>query len=288
MINNNHLTSYIVFSKNRACQLEFNIRMAFKYWKNLKNIYVLYTYSNDEYKAGYEKLKKEHPYATFILENNFKNDFINIVEYMIKGDYYFGMADDDCFIADVDTNNISNVMKNIPNIFSYSLRFNECTDINSVTNELMNIPKFLINNNEMLMWDWTKCNRKHDWGYPFAFTCTAIRKSDMLSIMKSIPFKNSGQLEGKCNHKRNYNKPYMASSNDTKIVTLSINEIIGTNINNPHGNITSEYLNRKYLYEDERISRETITTFDWTRTYMTSKINLKFSKMVYLQNNKDN
>ena len=54
------MLNIIVFSRDRACQLELFIRSMKFYFKEFYqyNINVLYTYSNNKFKEGYEKLFK--------------------------------------------------------------------------------------------------------------------------------------------------------------------------------------------------------------------------------------
>ena len=52
----------IIFSKDRACQLDLFLRSLKKYFKEFEelNFNILYTYSNDKFKIGYDKLFTIH------------------------------------------------------------------------------------------------------------------------------------------------------------------------------------------------------------------------------------
>ena len=52
----------IIFGRDRGCQLELLIRSMKEFFKEFNEceIKILYTYSNNEYEKGYEKLKIIH------------------------------------------------------------------------------------------------------------------------------------------------------------------------------------------------------------------------------------
>ena len=56
------MLNIIIFSKDRACQLELLLRSMKLYFAEFSQhkINILYTYSNDSFKKGYEKLFKIH------------------------------------------------------------------------------------------------------------------------------------------------------------------------------------------------------------------------------------
>ena len=73
----------IVFSKDRALQLELFIRSFNKYVKNFNNytINIIYTYSNSQFEAGYNKLiLMNYTNVKFIKEGDFKKDVINCID----------------------------------------------------------------------------------------------------------------------------------------------------------------------------------------------------------------
>ena len=75
----------IVFSKDRACQLELFLRSMKFYFKEFDQhiINVLYTYSNDKFKSGYDKLFTIHNDSNinYIKETqNFKNHILFLLD----------------------------------------------------------------------------------------------------------------------------------------------------------------------------------------------------------------
>jgi hypothetical protein len=101
----------IIFSKNRACQLELLLRTL-----NLQSK-VIYTY-DEEFKSGYDKLILMYPNVEFILQTNFKQQVIENL-----GKYTLFLVDDDIMIESFDENcREFQEFKNDQNIICLSLR----------------------------------------------------------------------------------------------------------------------------------------------------------------------
>ena len=65
------MLNIIVFSKNRACQLELLLRSLKIFLKNWQSysVYIIYSYSNSEYEQGYEIVKKQFPLFNYLPES---------------------------------------------------------------------------------------------------------------------------------------------------------------------------------------------------------------------------
>ena len=163
----NEITT-IIFSKNRACQLELLLRNL-----NMPAI-VLYAY-DAEFKTGYEKLIKLYPSIKFIEEYNFKQQTLENL-----GEYTMFLCDDDIMIEhfDEDCSEFIEFKRN-SDILCLSLRMSPNYD---------NAP--LLKNNT---WEWRKC--KKDWGYPMSVTSHIFRKKDILQTMINGEFKIPLDLE---------------------------------------------------------------------------------------------
>lgn len=88
----------IVFSKNRAMQLDLLLRTAKQYAPQL-NLKCLYTYTNDKHKKSYETLENEHSNIEFILERNIKQQLIDAIDTELMG----FLVDDDVFFKSIPT-----------------------------------------------------------------------------------------------------------------------------------------------------------------------------------------
>jgi hypothetical protein len=211
----------IIFSKNRACQLELLLRSL-----NMKAL-VIYTY-DQEYKSGYEKLIKMYPDVKFILESNFKKQVIESL-----GEYTLFLVDDDVMINPFNENCSEFLeFKNNKDILCLSLR---------LASYYEGAPKM-----ENNIWNWY--GLKHDWGYPMSVSAHIFRKQDILSIMENGSFNNPNDLEILL-RKNPPNKPLMICVNQPNIINVPANVVQTKYRLNRFGNagISPEVLNQKFL-----------------------------------------
>ena len=82
----------IIFSYNRACQLDLLIRSHKKFWG--EDIVVSYMYSDDYFRAGYNKVRTRHPDVKFIHRVSLKEDILN----EMTGEYTVFFCDDEIMI----------------------------------------------------------------------------------------------------------------------------------------------------------------------------------------------
>lgn len=149
----------IIFSKNRACQLELLLRSL-----NMPAT-VLYTY-DPEFKLGYEKLIGMYPSVKFIRQNNLKEQIIENL-----GEYTMFEVDDVVMIEPFteDCPEFAEFKRN-PEILCLSLRMSPY---------YKGAPVFKNNT-----WEWR--GLKHSWGYPMSVSSHIFRKCDILPTIKKI------------------------------------------------------------------------------------------------------
>jgi len=240
------LLNIIIFSKNRAPQLDLFIR-SMKYffpgYCRHKDIHVLYTYSNDFFKEGFGKVISRHPEIHYVLETQgeFKKDVINLV----KEDRYFTLF----FVDD-------NVFKNHFTIYCEEVReFASKEDIACVSLRLypqicysytMNVsikkPTFIEGN--LHIWDWREADIGY-WSYPMSLDGHLFRTERILPLIKFLDYNNPNTLEGSLAN-NSFDLPYMICFNDSKIINIPANKVQDAN-NNRHGNISADQLNERFL-----------------------------------------
>ena len=181
----------IIFSKNRACQLDLLLRGL--------NIPATVLYAHDqEFAAGYEKLKSMYPGITFEKEYDFKKQLISLMD----DDYIMFLVDDDIMIEpfDIDCKEF-NQFKNDDNILCMSIRLAE--QFNNV-------------------WRWK--NKAHSWGYPMSVTSNIFRKKDIFPIMEKENFDNPNELEVVLRNNIP-DKPYMICGKTQKFINNLANQV---------------------------------------------------------------
>jgi hypothetical protein len=150
------MLNVIIFSKDRACQLELLLRsmkLFLKHW-NSCHISVIYAHSNIEYEQAYSLIKKEYGQFNYLCENNTDNSFHSIVLDCINlaQPYTMFLVDDIVFRATVDlTNTTFREFTNDPEILCLSLRLSPQITYCYSTNTPSPPPTF----SEKLVWNWT-------------------------------------------------------------------------------------------------------------------------------------
>jgi hypothetical protein len=121
----NYTNQLIVFSKNRACQLELLLYSLSLNSNDLfDNIIVLYTYDLD-YKSGYDKVIKRYPLVKFHLEQEFKVDLISYLD--DEHEYTTFMVDDAVLFSPLLVNKDIILSKITNDVICFSLRLgNNC------------------------------------------------------------------------------------------------------------------------------------------------------------------
>ena len=241
----------IIFSKDRACQLDLLLRSIKDLWENWYEfkIDVIWTYSNEDFKAGYEKIMKDHPDISFIGQAvNFKDSVVSATN--TQKEYTMFLVDDIVFKEPFKLRD--DFEKLIPDeVISISLRL--CSRISHCYP--LNIPTPSPDLSKENTWNW----RSHigDWGYPLSVDGNIYRTSDLIGSIKNGTYNNPNTFEDAL-RKNVPDRPIMACYDESKIVNIPIN-LVGS-YPNRHGNVSADQLNKKYL-EGNKLSLNHIKGF---------------------------
>tara|TARA_Y100000310_G_scaffold37566_1_gene35258 strand:+ start:143 stop:1054 length:912 start_codon:yes stop_codon:yes gene_type:complete len=143
----------LIFSKNRACQLDLLIRSLNKHAAGKMGLRVLYTFSDPDFGAGYEMLAQKFPEVNFIKQSSsFKKDVLEIISSSSK---YVGLfTDDDIMFGgfDVNLDELDEMFKDVKPI-SLSLRLGRNTIIQDPYKDVLTrMPRFA-GHGKFLIWD---------------------------------------------------------------------------------------------------------------------------------------
>ncbi len=233
----------IVFSRNRACQLELLLRSL-----NIP-VTVLYFY-DPEFKAGYDKLIKMYPQFKFVLRSDFKTDLLKLIKEGTK--YVMFLVDDDIMIEPFNENcpEFSKFKSNL-DILTLSLRMGHNCTYNHLPTLKRNI------------WQWKPYStggnaynrRLRQWGYPMAVGGHVFRKKDILPIIMATEMKNPNFLEGALSANPP-DRSLMICFNKPKIINNIVNQV-QTDFPSHIVGISPRELEERFL-KGERISLEDI------------------------------
>lgn len=237
------MLNIIVFSRDRACQLELFIRSMKFYFKefNEYKINVLYTYSNDKFKEGYEKIFKIHSdkNINYIKEvKRFKEHVLLLLD--PSNPYTVFFVDDIVFKNEFSLNSKQFKLFTMNDeIIALSLRLHPNLTYCYSARIRMSQPNFDSN----LIFKWL--GLPGDYGYPMSLDGHFFRTPEFSALSKVLEYNNPNSYESIL---AGYplNRLKMICFEESIIVNNPMNKVQTFN-NNVHGNITAEYLNDCFL-----------------------------------------
>jgi len=232
--------NFIIFSKDRGCQLELLLRSIKKYFKEWKeySINVLYTYSNDDFGKGYDITKKLHPEFNYKFEENFKIDLLSLIDENKKYTIFFvddivfkekfSIDDDKVKLFDKDDNILCLSLRLHPNLtYCYPAR------VRMIKPPLDEYNRF----------KWI--GKSGDYGYPMSLDGHLFRTSDIIDKFKKFNYYNPNTLESSLAMSP-IRKPLMLMYDKSIIINNPANKVQNFN-NNVYGNISAKFINDQYL-----------------------------------------
>lgn len=262
----------LIPSKDRTAQLDLLLYTIDRFAPQLEPV-VLYKVSSEDYRAGYEKVKRLHS-VEFREEGNFYDDFYNFLDGVTNE---FGLFTDDCIIFK-DTGEISVE----ENIWCFSLRLGYNTLVqNYVTGaqQRQMQPNYI--NSDRIVWEWKRYRHSENYGVPFSWDGCFYNKELFMSVLNGEKFlKTDNQdaiplqrIEWWFNN-MGIMPPLMSSYLDSRVVCQNINDTHGRSRAGVSFGISNEKLN-KYFIEGKRIDFSSMDFSDVNACHMEIPFNLK-------------
>lgn len=244
----------LIFSKDRACQLDLTLttlKKHFKEWRT-QTYTILYTYSNDLNRLAYDRVRNLHPQFQWVIENSFRQDVINIFN-TGTNPYYSFIVDDDVFINgfSLDSPEFHEFKLN-PHIACVSPRIAPYVNYCYTARISTPPPKEFINKT---IWNWTNPELLGDWCYPQSIASFHIfRREDLNYSINNAPFRAPNSFEGTClapNPPRH--RPLMVCFEQCKVICGTNNRVQVEN-NNYHENTHTPEMLAKYFLLGKRLN----------------------------------
>lgn len=240
----------IVFSKDRACQLDLCIRSIKEHAE--ANITVLLDWSNQEYLDGYSKLLSLHKGVSYIHQGDFMTTLRKTVRQ--SSEYIVMMVDDSIFINKfyfTDELELGSTIKRLPRVKCASLMLTAGVNY-CYAHDKCYVPFTLERmSRKVYSFNWTYEEEWSDWGYPHQVGGNFWTRQYLTKILRSVRANNPTELEGKLNfplRKRRHSTPKMVCLDQQKILTVPINYIPKKEKENRSSHLYSlEELNDKFL-----------------------------------------
>jgi hypothetical protein len=188
LIRSNNLdVNTIIFSKDRALQLDATLRSCYRH-NDYNDTHVIYKTSTEDHKKSYEDLKTSFPTTNFHEERYFKND----VESLLEKKFVVFICDDTIFTRDFDLYKITKFFETNNELLSFSLRLGENTTQCYSMSTDQKIPQHMVGD-EFMAWHWMKS--EYDFAYPMELSSSFMRSSDVISAIQSNLYNHPNGLE---------------------------------------------------------------------------------------------
>lgn len=234
------MIDYIIFSKDRATQLELLLNSINEKapWINPT---VLYISSNHNFKKGYDILKGDYTNINFIeQQSSFQSEVLSIIS---KFGSNFAMMCDDNYIWRQSPE--YDLVISPGTTFSIRCGFN--TIIQDHTKNSKQSPlNIYCENNQYLSWPINRYHPHSNYGYVFCLDGNIYNKSEIIEYMKDFCWKNTNELEGGLFKYRD--NIFTMYSYDTSIsVNIPLNNMSGYTVSDELLCNTTTNLNKRFL-----------------------------------------
>jgi hypothetical protein len=241
------MITVIIFSKDRAFQLDALLRSMIKHMSPLDqlSVYTLFTFSNENLRKGYvhvfqKSYHKQFGQFQWCMQRNFRTDLIGILS-QVQTDLLFFLVDDIIVTTPIDFTNFHafEYFNNHPQeVLTCSMRMGK-----NITKEPY--PDF-IEETDFLLWQWPPSGRL--WHYPMSVDAHIFRCSDMIPYIQQLQFRAPNTLEGAMvrSIQTFEHKPRVCSPMHSVLFNNPLNRVQTEN-QNWHGNVSEHDLNDKFL-----------------------------------------
>lgn len=264
----------IIFSYNRAMQLDYLLQTTLKRFKNFEFDTVVLFHTTGDHAAGYKKLiekYKKHPQIKFVerkkspfdpsllrtltdranirffIDRNLRNKDSDLFKWQLeniirksKHELLMFNTDDGIFYQDVILEDeILKIFKDHPKETSYRMYVGE---------NIEDFPSFVKRSDNHFEWDYYASKQVTHWTYPFSVDGTIYNAKNLLQVIKKVSYHNPITLE---QHTFRYVMKHKALSKGlgpihSKLVGTILNRVSVDSFN-PTLDINVDFLNRKFL-----------------------------------------
>jgi hypothetical protein len=244
-------TDIVIYSKDRPCQLDLLLKSIDLKFKNKNNVFVLYDWSDLEYKKSYDLIsKKEYDFNLNFIPQT-RETFYNVLKTTVEKintEFICPLCDDDVFIRETDISNISKHVND--NIIGIHLRFSKDLTISYHTGRIYDHPNWEEIEKPYIKWNWTSYPIIDRWGYPYQAGGLIYKTDFFLHMICNSSFYLPNSLETAMMEKRHqWSKSEILGFEKSPIVNVSINRV-QNDVNNRGGrdiNYSPKQLNDIFL-----------------------------------------
>jgi glycosyltransferase involved in cell wall biosynthesis len=182
----------LIFSKNRAMQLQATIESLFLHCRdtNAFDVIVLFKASDALHRKEYDELKTRFPAVAFIEETDFRQQVLSLVA---NCKYVLFLVDDNIFVKSFSLKDAITALDSQKNALGFSLRLGTNTNYCYTLNSRQSLPAFENTGKGILKYYWP--GAECDFGYPLELSSSLYRSDEILQLLSRLEFSNPNILE---------------------------------------------------------------------------------------------
>lgn len=228
----------VVFSMDRALQLDGLLRSFFLNKKDDCDIKVIYRTSNDDHKKSYQEIEArfKDKVAFFEETGSFKSTLVNVLNQLKRGKLFF-LVDDIIFTENFDCHFLSTIDASK---YIFSLRMGNHLNYSFVVDKAQKLPQFIDKDDEFLYWDWS--DSEHDWAYPLSVDGHIFGVEEIRVLAVHFDYNGPNSFEGILQKEKGlFSKRLGMSYKKARILNNPCNKV-QTEVKNLHGDMHQDYL----------------------------------------------
>jgi hypothetical protein len=243
------MTTAIVCSKNRACQLDLLLRSINENAPALYGEVHVVWKGEREYAEAYRVCALQHPEADFHVELDLRGQTL----YLAERDEHLAFLMDDCvFYRPVEGRDPAEVLREDEDVLCFSPRLGLNTTECYSLRRSQALPVDAVSEDGVLYWDWQTAEA--DWSYPASLDGHVWRREDLLPLLRLVTdWRSPNTVEAALALDFQYSdlgRPMMAAHARSSLVGLPVNRVGSTHDSNRFGEnhlIDVNTLNHGYL-----------------------------------------
>jgi hypothetical protein len=237
----------VVFSKDRAMQLDACLRSIEQYAPYPREIAVIYTASTPAFEEAYKRIEPSDR-VRLVREGDFQSDVLR--ELATAGEHVVFQTDDDVFFRR------PSAAPFVPDGYAaFSLRLGRNTTHAYMADRPQALPSFA-SAGYALAWDWRRA--EYDFAYPLSLNGHVFRTEFIRRLLEGRRFPNPNELEHELNKRRYLAPPGLLCLAESSTVSIPANLVnVGWGVNRVSSDeaLSVEALNVRFL-AGERIDLE--------------------------------
>lgn len=250
----------IIFSKDRACQLDALFRSMSRNFHIDHRVTVIARATTAEFRKGYAELGPL--LIRWVWETNFNLNLQTVLG--TASPYILFLVDDVIITHPIEDDDVFTRFREDKNILTLSWRLGYNITSSQILGKDVRNPSFI---GPLCVWNWK--GQDDSWNYPMSLDGHLYRREDIVPYIKNLSFESPNRLEALMAESP-LPQPHMICPHQSKLVGFCLNRVQDV-YQNRCGDISAESLNEKWL-GGQRIALDPIMGKTFNSLHVTGPI----------------